>query len=270
MSHPPRSHTRQILAFTLIELLVVISIIALLISILLPTLRSAREVAQDAQCKSNQRQGMLAFVMYANDDADGRIPPMWEAVLPRVGAVWWSKRLSNYMGHEGKVYGQDYLRCPAQGEDAYRTYGVNYGGRNNSLGGVVYLAQDKRDAGDGSFWEYYPGIRYDDITPRQFIFGCHSARDWGRGDAPRLGGTIYTPNGRNALTYDWDGDGLRDSSSLYLDIVGPYNGFGPWHPGGTGNMAFKDGHVESITIEQFVTNDHDRGLWGGYPDYLPR
>jgi prepilin-type N-terminal cleavage/methylation domain-containing protein/prepilin-type processing-associated H-X9-DG protein len=53
--------------FTLIELLVVISIIALLISILLPALQQARKAARDVQCKSNQRQLGILFASYTGD-----------------------------------------------------------------------------------------------------------------------------------------------------------------------------------------------------------
>ena len=54
-------------AFTLIELLVVVAIIALLIAILLPTLRSAKEQARIAVCLSNQRticQAAISYQMY--------------------------------------------------------------------------------------------------------------------------------------------------------------------------------------------------------------
>lgn len=54
-------------AFTLIELLVVISIIALLVAILLPTLASARESARRAICMSNLRQVGIGSSLYLSD-----------------------------------------------------------------------------------------------------------------------------------------------------------------------------------------------------------
>jgi prepilin-type N-terminal cleavage/methylation domain-containing protein len=59
--------------FTLVELLVVIGIIALLISILLPSLNRARESAKRTQCLSNLRSMGQMINMYANQ-SKGRIP----------------------------------------------------------------------------------------------------------------------------------------------------------------------------------------------------
>ena len=60
--------------FTLIELLVVISVIALLMGILLPSLQKARQQAKMVSCGSNMRQLILGLTAYAQTN-DSRLPP---------------------------------------------------------------------------------------------------------------------------------------------------------------------------------------------------
>ena len=73
--------------FTLIELLVVIAIIALLLSILLPALKNAREQGKRAACLSNVGQLTMSWILYA-DDNDGSLVEPWSHELPPPPYCW--------------------------------------------------------------------------------------------------------------------------------------------------------------------------------------
>ena len=110
-------------AFTLVELLVVIAIIALLMSILVPALRLARDQAYRAVCSNNIRDIVLGFMLYG-DDYDNRLPSggaegNWPWDMTRNT----SRRLLKYMGVDTSLYSA----APAAGGVAAAGSG-GYGG----------------------------------------------------------------------------------------------------------------------------------------------
>jgi prepilin-type N-terminal cleavage/methylation domain-containing protein/prepilin-type processing-associated H-X9-DG protein len=72
--------------FTLIELLVVIAIIALLVGILLPSLKNAREAARQVVCQVNARQIALGMQIYATDSKE---------YIPGVNTTGWDAQVSS-------------------------------------------------------------------------------------------------------------------------------------------------------------------------------
>lgn len=68
--------------FTLIELLIVIAIIALLVSLALPSLASARRTTRTVLCQNNLRQLGLALQMYLDDQKDPRFPSLRDKNQP--------------------------------------------------------------------------------------------------------------------------------------------------------------------------------------------
>ncbi|MCB9866682.1 MAG: type II secretion system protein [Phycisphaerales bacterium] len=116
-------------AFTLVELLVVISIIALLVAILLPSLRRARNQAKQVTCGTHLHQISLAFDMYAEGANDWL--PAWsgrhrwgfygtddDGQLGDDEGPAWSERLRD----EGSLPGIDIYRCPAFPYEVKVTY----------------------------------------------------------------------------------------------------------------------------------------------------
>ena len=130
--------------FTLIELLIVVGIIAILLSLLLPSLGKARETAMMAVCRSNQSQVYKQLLVYAKQH-QGRTP--WCIIAARInngdGYTWTEKVLEgtegiSYTANGSSVIEDDTFRCQRQVRDTTHRNGT-IGLRNIAGYSIVQL-----------------------------------------------------------------------------------------------------------------------------------
>jgi len=213
-------------AFTLIELLVVIAIIAILMAILMPSLRIAREQGRSIVCRSNVKTLTLAWLMY-KDENDAKL---CNANTP--GGSYDEKRgywvvmppdKGNSSVEEKKEYIKqgvlwpyvkqiDAYRCPSdqrnknpQHKYAFRTFSIAGG-----LNGV---------GSDGTGWEINACLRYSDIKSpaTKYVFT-----------------TECDPRGYNMNSWV-----IRPKSRRWVDP------FATWHRRNSSTIGWCDGHVDT-------------------------
>lgn len=246
-------------AFTLVELLVVIGIIALLISMLLPALKRAREHAQSVACLSNLRQVVLAIQTYATDhhglmlcrdDTSGSNwlwgPVLTGGYLQSTAAKWPGSdpMKSTYFGLDNRA-----LICPTfpPGDGLFAEAGVQVQSWGAWAGTASYGLRYARSpytasAGNISNWWGNGGnyIKIHDVGNSKAVFWKLSAIR-GSADYPLVGDTSTDEKGNGVfIQTNWwavnSGACQRSGSKTRL--------LHERHLGRT-NIAFADGHAES-------------------------
>jgi len=125
----PRRRDAARRGFTLVEMLLVVTIVGLLVSVVLPSLGRARQIARRVTCRSNLHGVAPAFRMYLNESNDvmpvaAAMPSLGLTDEPRIADV-----LARYLDDPRA------LRCPGDNlRRFYQSEGSSYQ-YNTMLGG---------------------------------------------------------------------------------------------------------------------------------------
>jgi len=123
--------------FTLVELLIVVAIIAVLLSVLVPTLNKARGMAKSVTCLSQLKQIGLAYTIYAEDHS-------YRVVSPR---IYLSKSQKKFYEETYKLFGGNQVLW----WDLLVPYLQKYAKKKKST--VFYCLAE----GKGEFWDDFDG-----------------------------------------------------------------------------------------------------------------
>jgi prepilin-type N-terminal cleavage/methylation domain-containing protein/prepilin-type processing-associated H-X9-DG protein len=164
----------RLAGFTLVELLVVIAVIAILLALLIPSVRRVSLAAKDTQCKHKLRQLHIAYISYANDH-DGSV------LTDGASGYEWTRVIQPYLGY--RTFQSALIkefRCPVAPERPTALYwqpdyggnvhGALYGGATQNclqqLGLSLATTAPPKLAGQDQpakvivFMDWMPGWRY--------------------------------------------------------------------------------------------------------------